>query len=75
MTISATPLSRHIGTEIRGVDLSRPLAPEVQKELYAQWLKHLVLLFRDQKLGQADLLRVTRSISPPASRTCWTGSC
>jgi hypothetical protein len=25
MTISATPLSRHIGAEIRGVDLSQPL--------------------------------------------------
>ena len=59
MTISATPLSHHIGAEIRGVDLSQPLTPEVQKELYAQWLKHLVLLFRGQKLSQTDLLRVT----------------
>jgi taurine dioxygenase len=59
MSISAIPMTDHIGAEIRGIDLSRPLPPEAQKELYALWLQHLVLLFRDQQLGQPDLLRVT----------------
>jgi taurine dioxygenase len=69
MSISAIPLSRHIGAEIRGVDLSNPLPPETQKELYRLWLQHLVLLFRDQKLGQADLLRVTEYFGKVAKLT------
>jgi taurine dioxygenase len=59
MSISAIALTNHIGAEIRGIDLSQPLPPETQKELYALWLQHLVLLFRDQKLGQPDLVRIT----------------
>ena len=53
------PLSRHIGAEIRGVDLSRPLTKEVRDAIHAAWLDHLVLLFRDQELTQQNLLDVT----------------
>ena len=53
------PLSRHIGAEIRGVDLSRPLTREVRDAIQAAWLDHLVLLFRDQELTQQNLLDVT----------------
>ena len=53
------PLSRHIGAEIRGVDLSRPLTTEVRDAIHAAWLDHLVLLFRDQELTQQNLLEVT----------------
>ncbi len=53
------PLGRHIGAEIRGVDLSRPLTREVRDAIHAAWLDHLVLLFRDQELTQQNLLDVT----------------
>jgi taurine dioxygenase len=59
VAIEARPLSAHIGAEVVGVDLSKPVDPAISQELYALWLKHLVLLFRDQNLGQEELLRAS----------------
>jgi taurine dioxygenase len=57
--LDIVPLSRHIGAEIRGLDLrTRPDEPTVAA-IYQAWLDHLVLIFPDQKLEQEDLLRVT----------------
>jgi taurine dioxygenase len=53
------PLSKHIGAEIRGVDLARPLDVATSKAVHKAWLDHAVLLFRGLQLKQEDLLRVT----------------
>jgi taurine dioxygenase len=53
------PLSKHIGCEVKGIDLREPLAPAVVSAIYHAWLDHAVLLFRDQDLSQEDLIRVT----------------
>src|SRR5215213_2637262 len=53
------PLSKHIGAEIRGVDLARPLDVATSKAVHKAWLDHAVLLFRGLQLEQEDLLRVT----------------
>src|SRR5215207_8469385 len=53
------PLSKHIGAEIRGVDLSQPLDVATSKAIHRAWLDHAVVLFRGLKLEQEDLLRVT----------------
>lgn len=57
--ISVTPLTRHIGGDVTGIDLSGPVDDETVAELKRLWLRHLVLVFRGQKLGQEDLRRVT----------------
>ena len=59
MTIEIIPLSPNIGAEIRGVDLAAPLTQDVRENIHAAWLKHLVVLFRDQTLSQQNLLDVT----------------
>ena len=53
------PLTKHIGCEVRGVDLRQPLAPAAASAIYRTWLDYAVLLFRDQDLSQEDLIRVT----------------
>jgi taurine dioxygenase len=53
------PLSKHIGAEIRGLDLRTPLDAETIAGIHRAWLNHEVLLFRGQNLAQEDLLRVT----------------
>lgn len=58
-TIDVVPLTPHIGAEVRGIDLSKNIAPEIVAILYRAWLKHIVLVFRDQNLEQEDHLRVT----------------
>lgn len=52
-------LSRWVGTEVRGIDLRKPLDPDTVAALRKVWVNRYVLLFRDQKLTQEDLLRFT----------------
>ena len=59
VTLEVIPLNKHIGAEISGVDLRKPVSDELRKELYALWMKHLVLLFRDQELTQQQLVDAT----------------
>jgi len=53
------PLTKHIGCEVRGIDLREPIDPAAASAIYRAWLDHAVLLFRDQDLSQEDLIRVT----------------
>ncbi|MBW2416820.1 MAG: TauD/TfdA family dioxygenase [Deltaproteobacteria bacterium] len=48
--IAIRPLNPVIGGEIEGVDLSRPLTPETQKQIHEAWLDRQVIFFRDQDL-------------------------
>ena len=59
MGLEIRPLTKHIGAELRGVDLRQPLDEATQKAIYKAWLDHLVIVFPDQKLEQEDLLRVS----------------
>jgi len=58
-TLQFVPLSRHIGCEVRGIDLREPVAPETAATIYRAFLDHAVLVFRGQDLAQEDLIRVT----------------
>jgi len=69
--IEVIPLSEHVGAEIRGVDFTRDVDPAVRDEIYAAWLKHLVLVVRGQQLSAEDQRRFTLmfgEIQPPRSR-------
>jgi taurine dioxygenase len=53
------PLTKHIGCEVKGIDLRQPVPAEAASAIYRAWLDHAVLVFRDQDLSQEDLVRVT----------------
>jgi taurine dioxygenase len=53
------PLSRHIGAELRGIDLRRRPDDDTVRAIYQAWLEHVVIVFPDQELAQEDLVRVT----------------
>jgi taurine dioxygenase len=53
------PLSRHIGAEIRGIDLRVAPDEETVRAIYQAWLDHLVIVFPGQQLSQEDLVRAT----------------
>ena len=59
MAITAVPLSPHIGAEIRGVDLTKPIDEATRREIYALWLKHLIVVFRGQELTQEQMIDAT----------------
>jgi taurine dioxygenase len=74
--IKVTPLSPACGAEISGVDLSKPLSAHEVEAIKDAWGKHLVLVFRGQKVSQDDQLRFasyfgdlgTRKKAPEALR-------
>jgi taurine dioxygenase len=60
VAISVHPISTALGAEIRGVDLSKPLAPAVLTEVRQIWLQHLVIFFRDQTLTPEQYVAATK---------------
>src|SRR3954454_756952 len=63
--IEIVPLTLHIGAEIRGVDLTRPLPPDRLKEIRAAFLKWKVVFFRDQHLDHAQHVALARQFGEP----------
>src|SRR6266436_9063919 len=66
--IEVTPLSSACGAEIKGIDLTRPLAEATVGAIKDAWGKHLVLVFRGQKLSQDDQLRFASYFGDLGSR-------
>jgi taurine dioxygenase len=57
--LEVVPLTKHIGAEIRGIDLRDDLDAETVKAIRTAWLDHLVLVSRGQQFGQEELVRAT----------------
>src|ERR1700704_6393739 len=53
------PLTRHIGAELRGIDLRQKPDEATVRAIYQAWLNHLVIVFPGQQLSQEGLIRVT----------------
>jgi taurine dioxygenase len=61
-------LAEALGAEVRGVDLSQPIAPRLFAQIRAAWLEHMVLRFCGQKLTGPQLLAFSRNfgeLDPP----------
>ena len=55
-SIRVEPLAPHVGADIVGVDLSRPLSERDFEAIHHAWMRHLVLRFRAQNLTKEQLL-------------------
>jgi taurine dioxygenase len=58
------PLSRALGAEILGVDLSAPLSDAAFAQIERIWHENLVIALRDQHLSENDQLRFARRFGP-----------
>src|SRR5712691_7822384 len=66
--IQVTPLSSACGAEIKGVDLTKPLSEGAVTAIKDAWGRHLVLVFRGQKVSQDDQLRFASYFGDLGSR-------
>lgn len=57
MALTIVPTSPALGAEIKGVDLRQPLDAATVKAINDAFNEHIVLVFRDQDLSEADQLR------------------
>ncbi len=55
-----TPLSDHTGAEVRGVDLTWPMDAVMRERLNQSFVRHSVLVFRDQHLSPQQLLNAVQ---------------
>lgn len=60
MSIEVIPLTTAIGAEIRGVDMRQPQSAQTVAEIRAAWMRHQVLLFRDQDITPEQQIRFSR---------------
>ena len=58
--ISVKKLGRHLGAEIAGVDLSRPLDDRTFGEISTAFFEHQVVVFRDQQITPPQQIAFTR---------------
>src|SRR5437016_11968982 len=63
--VEVVPLTLHIGAEIRGADLSKPLPPHQVKQVRDAFLKWKVVFFRDQHLDHAQHVALARQFGEP----------
>jgi taurine dioxygenase len=61
-TIAVAPQASGFGAEITGLDLTRPLAPDVLAEVKTAWARHGVVAFPDQPLELDALEAFTLSM-------------
>ncbi|MFI5000514.1 MAG: TauD/TfdA dioxygenase family protein, partial [Reyranellales bacterium] len=63
--ITVKPRHPALGAEIRGVDMRRPLDAATVQAVVNAWTKHLVLVFPDQRISDAEHVAFTRHFGAP----------
>ena len=63
--MNVIPTGRALGAEVTGIDLSKDVSAAARDFIVKAYTEHLVLLFRDQSLSFADLLRLRELFGPP----------
>jgi alpha-ketoglutarate-dependent 2,4-dichlorophenoxyacetate dioxygenase len=64
MAIEVSPLHPTLGAEVRRVDLTRPVPPEVFAEIEAAFDRHGILVFPEQPLTDEQQLAFSRRFGP-----------
>jgi taurine dioxygenase len=57
--LKITPTGATCGATITGINLAKPLTADTITTLRAAWIEHQVIVFPEQELGDADLVRIT----------------
>jgi taurine dioxygenase len=63
------PLSDALGVEVSGIDLAQPITKEDANKLSAALDEHTVLLFRNQKISEADQVNLANIFGEPSLRS------
>ena len=62
--IEVAPLSGALGADVRGIDLSKPLAEPVWQKLHRAFLEYGVIAIRGQTLSHAEQIAFARRFGP-----------
>lgn len=65
MPIEVKKLHAALGAEVRGVDFREPIPEAIAKDVHAAWMEHLVLVFPDQPVTDAQHVQATSAFGAP----------
>jgi taurine dioxygenase len=68
MALTIEPLSPALGAEVVGLDLRPPMDRTTVQEIEEAWHQHIVLVFRDQSLSEAEQFRFARNFGELGTR-------
>jgi alpha-ketoglutarate-dependent 2,4-dichlorophenoxyacetate dioxygenase len=74
MAIRVTPLHPHLGAEVTGIDLARPLAADEFAEVERAFNRHAVLVFPGQPLTDDQQIAFSRLFGPLETSPEYAGS-
>jgi alpha-ketoglutarate-dependent taurine dioxygenase len=63
--LTVRKLHQALGAEVRGIDMRQPLDADTFRELHDIWMEHLVLVFPDQHVTDAEHVAFTRYFGEP----------
>lgn len=66
--IRITKLTEHVGAEVTGVDLTRPIDDETRRRLNEAITEHIALVIRDQNFTAEQFLEASRVFGTPMVR-------
>lgn len=58
--ITVTPITKHIGADIAGIDLTQPISDAQFAQIHDAWMQHQVLRFRGQNMTREQLQDFSR---------------
>ena len=58
--LAIEPLHDALGARVQGLDLTQPLAPSVFDAVHQAWMDHLVLVFPEQRISDAQQIAFAR---------------
>jgi taurine dioxygenase len=58
--LETEPLHPMLGAAVRGLDLRKPLSPEIFAAVHTAWMAHLVLVFPDQPISDGQKIAFAR---------------
>jgi taurine dioxygenase len=64
MAVKVTPLTPHVGAEVTGVDISKPLDAETKAAVVDAFNNHIALVFRDQDIDEEQQLAFAANFGP-----------
>ena len=60
MAFNVKPMTKILGAEVTGIDLSQPIDEETRRALHDTWIKHAVIVVRDQHLDAGQFADAAR---------------
>ena len=69
MMVELVPITDYIGTEVKGIDVTKPISDDDFEKIYDAWIDTTILLFRNQHMTSNQQIKFTQRFGELSSYT------